>query len=213
MIFPTINDMWNYFNLQLDKFQAPSFIESEFVDFLNNAILYYQKQCFDQYQIIEKDTDNTRLFVVPVNNQSVVNNQITLPDDYKWMTRVGVNVNYSNCHNVTKSYATRARIRLDSVWDMIQIDPFNQPNYKRVYYEIIGQTLTFYSGSDIVANTSYKYFKMLVPITWDISNGFLGTIPIPQDQQIDLFNIIMKLALENIEQPRLKTFDETPIKV
>lgn len=219
MIFPSISELFKAVNLYLDKFQAPNFIEEEFVIFYNNVVqkfIIFQIPLFEKRQDIVDDFRNLSKKTVPALLPNLLTGYFTIPSDYLYLLAVQFKVQYKDCNGNTKSvYKPSKASKLDSLYSITQSE-FRKPAYDMLYHEqrenliipycdvIDGNPVSF-SPNVSLTECTLNYIRQPIAIGWS-GTVFTGSLEFPDSTMEKIFTLCTVEMLENIESIRTGTF-------
>lgn len=216
MSFASLSDMYEQAGLYLDKYQAPNFIQEEFVQFYNNVVQQFVIERCRELEINQERIDDLRTLLKKetVSVLGVVG--FTLPDDYQYLASVQWKIRYKDCANreVTTVQPSKSA-KLDTLFKNAK-SPFYKPTYKYIlhelrqneiipYCDVVDGVPTFNTTNVTVDEGYINYIRVPVPISWN-GTQFVGSFEFQDSVMVKIFELIIQAMLENIEQERLKTF-------
>ena len=178
----------------------------------------YQRKAFEQNQKRVDDLRTTvRTEVIAAVANTVYRNaeSIPLPNIYRYLLKVEVEVRYNDCNGVeVDEWKTPKQIEHDDIY-AIQDDPFNKPTIENPKFIVEEGNLVTFAGDGEVINARVTYIKLFNKLQSGLVNadGSVDVYILPAtnyselavDVHEEVVDIAVKMILENIESQRYQT--------
>jgi hypothetical protein len=224
----TALDMYNAVLDNLNKDNTGTVYPEEFEVLINQAQLEYIVNKYDSVQITQKRIDDLR--EIMILDETILNTGLPIPGQelfslpysatsfvvtpknpsgtnhgYMFMLRASFKINYVNniCGYTGVSELLKAKVMTSDRRDEITRDPFNKPKDERLYYQITGDAMIFFTGTQsygVSADIDYIRYPRDIQI---VNANVDCELAIHCRKEI--VDIAVRKKIEQIESIRYKT--------
>lgn len=224
----TATDMYNALLDNLNKDNTGTVYPEEFEVLINQCQIEYITNKYEAAQITQKRIDDLReitildeiifntgapvagqeIFLLPYNpNASVVTpkNPSGENNGYMFMLRASFSIQYVNnvCGYTGVSQPLKAKVMTSDRRDEITRDPFNKPKDERLYYQITGDSMILFTGTQsygVRADIDYIRYPRSIEIVNSLVDCELAL-----HCRKEIVDLAVRKKLEQIESRRYQT--------